>query len=64
MDNKYIGISEIRPDAISKVTGNAIFQDEIRLPGILHTAILWPEYAHTIIVNIDSSETEKCPGVG
>jgi len=63
MEYKYIGKSYIRPDAISKVTGKAIYLDDIRLPGMLHAAILHPEFAHAKIISIDTTEAENMPGV-
>ena len=63
MDYKYVGKSYIRPDAISKVTGKAIYLDDIRLPGMLYTAILRPPTAHARILSIDTSEAEQMPGV-
>lgn len=63
MEYKYIGKSYIRPDAINKVTGKAQYLDDIRLPGMLHAAILRPEYAHAKILSIDTSEAESMPGV-
>lgn len=63
MNYKYIGKSYIRPDAINKVTGKAIYLDDIRLPDMLYTAVLRPQYAHARILKIDTSEVEKCPGV-
>ncbi|MBE0687023.1 MAG: xanthine dehydrogenase family protein molybdopterin-binding subunit, partial [Anaerolineaceae bacterium] len=63
MNYKYIGKSYNRPDAIGKVTGKAQYLDDIRLPGMLHAAILRPEYAHARIISIDTSEAEKMPGV-
>ena len=44
MKYKYVGKPYIRPDAISKVTGKAVYLDDVRLPGMLYTAILRPEY--------------------
>ncbi|MHB8932147.1 MAG: xanthine dehydrogenase family protein molybdopterin-binding subunit [Bellilinea sp.] len=63
MEYKYVGKSYLRPDAISKVTGKAIYLDDIRLPGMLHAAILRPQYAHAKILSIDTTEAEKCQGV-
>lgn len=60
---KYIGKSYIRPDAVSKVTGKAIFLDDVRLPDMLYTSIVRPPIAHAKIVSIDTSEAEKAPGV-
>lgn len=63
MGHKYIGKSYIRPDAISKVTGKAVYLDDIRIPGMLYAAILRPEYAHARILSIDTRAAEACPGV-
>ncbi len=63
MAHKYVGKTYIRPDAISKVTGKAIYLDDIRIPGMLHAAILRPEIGHARILKIDTSEAEKMPGV-
>ena len=63
MEHRYVGKDYVRPDAVSKVAGEAVYLDDIRLPGMLHAAILRPEYAHARILDIDTSEAEKCPGV-
>jgi len=63
LEFKYLGKNVQRPDAISKVTGKAIFLDDIKLPGMLYAAILTPPYAHAKILSIDTSEAEKSPGV-
>lgn len=63
MEYKYLGKSYNRPDAINKVTGKAVYLDDVRLPGLLHAAILRPEYAHAKILSIDTREAEKMPGV-
>ena len=60
---KYIGKSLIRPDAVSKAAGKAVYLDDIRLPGMLYAAILRPEYAHAKILSIDSAEAERSEGV-
>ncbi len=59
----YIGKNYIRPDAIGKVTGKAVYLDDVRIPGMLHAAILHPKFAHANIVSIDTSAAEKMPGV-
>ena len=63
MEYKYIGKSYIRPDAINKVTGKAVYLDDVRLPGMLYAAIKRPEHAHAKILSIDTSEAENMPGV-
>ncbi len=63
MSFKYIGKNITRPDAVQKATGKALFLADIKLPGMLHAAILRPDYAHAKILSIDTSEAEKCEGV-
>lgn len=63
MEFKYLGKNYNRPDAINKVTGKAVYLDDVRLPGMLHAAILHPEYAHAKILSIATAEAEKMPGV-
>lgn len=63
MEFKYVGKSITRPDAVKKITGKAIFLNDIKLPGMLHAAILRPDYAHAKILSIDTSAAEKCEGV-
>lgn len=63
MKFKYLGKEYNRPDAINKVTGQAVYLDDVRLPDMLHAAILRPEFAHAKIKKIDTGEAEKMPGV-
>ena len=63
MEFKYIGKDIVRPDAVDKVIGKATFLDDIRLPGMLHAAILRPDYAHARILAIDTAEAEASAGV-
>ena len=63
MKYKYLGKDYNRPDAINKVTGQAIYLDDVRLPDMLHAAILRPDYAHAKIKKIDTKAAEKMPGV-
>jgi len=50
-------------DAAQKVTGAALFADDLVLPGMLHGRILRSPVAHAKILNIDTSRAEKLPGV-
>jgi xanthine dehydrogenase molybdenum-binding subunit len=50
-------------DALEKVTGKAVYPQDIRLPGMLHGKILWSEHAHAEILDIDTSAAESLPGV-
>ena len=50
-------------DARQKATGQAIYCDDIKLPGMLCGKILRSPYPHAKIVSIDTSEAEAMPGV-
>src|SRR3954462_8839623 len=52
-----------RVDGEEKVTGQARFAGDLRIPGLLHVRLVLSPYANARIVNIDTSEAEKAPGV-
>ena len=52
-----------RLDAPDKVTGRAVFVDDMSMPGMLYGAMLQSPVAHAKILNIDTSEALKLPGV-
>ncbi|HNX29174.1 MAG TPA: xanthine dehydrogenase family protein molybdopterin-binding subunit [Syntrophomonadaceae bacterium] len=58
-----IGTKTTRIDAKSKATGKAMYVEDVMLPGMLHAKILRSPYCHARIINIDTSEAEKLPGV-
>lgn len=62
-DLNYVGSYIERPDAVNKVTGKAVFLDDITLPGMLYAEILTPPVAHAIIKSIDVSEALNSEGV-
>lgn len=53
----------VRVDAEDKVTGRAIFTDDIFLPGMLYGKIKRSPYAHAKILRINTSKAEALPGV-
>jgi CO/xanthine dehydrogenase Mo-binding subunit len=59
----YIGKDVPRIDAFEKVTGTALYTGDLKLPGMLYAKLLKSPHAHARIVNIDTSEAEKHPGV-
>jgi len=65
MSNLYTNIGKRIPklDAPDKATGRARYLQDLTLPGMLYGKILWSEYPHAKIVNIDTSEALKIPGV-
>jgi CO/xanthine dehydrogenase Mo-binding subunit len=52
-----------RVDGLSKVTGEAIYDSDVRIPGMLHGGILRSPYPHARILRIDTGGAEKLAGV-
>jgi len=62
-DLKYIGKRVKRTDALAKVTGQARYASDMRLPGMLYAAMLRSNVPHATIRSIDTSRAEKLQGV-
>src|SRR6266511_1788081 len=45
------------------IRGKGTYIDDIKLPGMLHMAILRSPYAHATIIGIDGSKAQAIPGV-
>jgi CO/xanthine dehydrogenase Mo-binding subunit len=60
---RIIGTRPVRPGDADKVTGQALFGEDVRLPGMLYGAILRSPHAHARIVAIDTRGAEALPGV-
>ncbi len=60
---KIIGESIPRLDALEKVTGRAIYTDDLKLPGMLHGVLLRSPVPHARIKRIDVSRARALPGV-
>ena len=58
-----IGQPVLRPDAVDKVTGRARFPGDLSRPGMLYLKALFSDRPHARIVEIDTSEAAKVPGV-
>lgn len=56
------GKSVIRKDALEKVTGRAIYTNDLHSVKILSGSKVINPYGHAKIVSIDSKETWKVPG--
>lgn len=60
----YIGKRGLRPkEAPEKVTGKAVYTNDIYLPGILYAKVYRSPYTHARIKSLDSSKAEALPGV-
>jgi carbon-monoxide dehydrogenase large subunit len=60
---KYVGGGVRRKEDPALITGQATWVDNIKLPGMLHTAVLRSPFAHARITSIDTSAAEEQPGV-
>ena len=63
METRYFGKPIKRNEDPRLLTGQALFVDDVHLPGMLHAAFLRSDYAHGKINSIDISEAVKRPGV-
>src|SRR5512136_2467564 len=62
--NGYIGRRGLRPkEAPEKVTGRALYTNDIYLPGMLYVKAFRSPHAHARIIKMDSSKAEALPGV-
>ena len=60
---RTIGTRPLRTDGTDKVTGTALFADDIHLANMLHGKTLRSPHAHARIVSIDTSKAAVFPGV-
>lgn len=58
-----VGKPLLRVDGKVKVTGEAQYAGDVRLPGMLHGKILRSLHPHARIIRIDTSKAEALPGV-
>ena len=61
--NKSIGKRIKRNEDPRLLTGQALFVDDVNIPGMLHAAFLRSDYAHATIKEIDTSAARARPGV-
>ena len=63
MNHVTIGLSEIRPEAESKVRGEGVYTMHFEVPGAAHALVLRSPHPHARIRHIDASRAERLPGV-
>jgi carbon-monoxide dehydrogenase large subunit len=59
----WIGKDVLRLEDPKLLAGRATYTDDVKLPGMLHTAVLRSPHAHARIVRIDTSRAGALPGV-
>jgi CO/xanthine dehydrogenase Mo-binding subunit/aerobic-type carbon monoxide dehydrogenase small subunit (CoxS/CutS family) len=62
-DDWAIGSRMVRGDAAEKVTGRAVYAEDVRLPRMIHGVVVRSPHAHARILSIDTTEALKLPGV-
>jgi 4-hydroxybenzoyl-CoA reductase subunit alpha len=62
-DFDVINTRASRLDAPAKVSGRAIYVDDMKMPGMLYGAMLQSPVAHAMIRDIDTSAAARLPGV-
>ncbi|MEO5989598.1 MAG: xanthine dehydrogenase family protein molybdopterin-binding subunit [Candidatus Eisenbacteria bacterium] len=60
---RTIGKRNRKVEGLAKVTGRAIYADDISLPRMLHAKLLRSIHAHARIIAIDASQALAIPGV-
>ena len=63
MATKYIGKRLKRNEDPRLLTGQALFVDDVNLPGMLHVAFLRSPYAHARLNSVDTSRAREREGV-
>ncbi len=63
MSPANVGVSMPRRDLPEKLTGQAKFTADIRLPGMMHRKILRSPHPHARILAVDASAAARLPGV-
>ncbi|MEM8974712.1 MAG: xanthine dehydrogenase family protein molybdopterin-binding subunit [Pseudomonadota bacterium] len=60
---KNVGARVQRVEDPRLLTGNGRYVDDIKLHGTLHVAVLRSDYAHARILEVDTAEAARMPGV-
>ncbi len=63
MTKKYIGKRIKRSEDPRLLTGEALFVDDVEIPGMLHAAFLRSDYAHAYLKSVDVSAAQAREGV-
>jgi len=60
---EVVGRTQLRPDAVDKVTGKAVFSDDLHFENMLHGKVRRARVPHGTLKSIDISEAEAMKGV-
>ena len=62
-EHRLIGHAQLRPDGIEKVTGDAVYTDDLVFEGMLFAAVKRSGVPHAILRSIDITKAQAVPGV-
>lgn len=60
---KFVGQRIPKKDAPLKATGEALYIQDIKVPGMLHGKILYSKYPHARLLKVDTAKALALPGV-
>jgi CO/xanthine dehydrogenase Mo-binding subunit len=60
---EIVGQPALRKDGLERARGEAVYTADLKLPGMLHAAVLRSPYAHARVARIDLSPALALPGV-
>lgn len=60
---RVVGQFQLRPEAVEKVTGRALYSDDLKFEGMLHGRAKRAEVPHAIVRSINIEKAKALPGV-
>ena len=60
---RVVGTRPLRHDGVDKVLGRALYGADVKMPGLVHGAVLRSPHAHARIRRVDASEAARAAGV-
>jgi len=61
--HEVVGHTQVRPDALEKVTGEAIYTDDLKFDGMLYAKVRRAGVPHAILKKLDISKAKSLEGV-
>ncbi|MBI3167746.1 MAG: molybdopterin-dependent oxidoreductase [Chloroflexi bacterium] len=62
-EHKTVGHKHLRPEAVEKVTGEAIYTDDLKFDGMLYAKVKRAMIPHGFLKKLDVSKAKALPGV-
>ena len=62
-ERKVVGHIQFRPDAVEKVTGKAVYTDDLKFEEMLFAAVKRAGVPHAIVRHLDIEKAKELPGV-